>query len=189
MRRQPVNGLQLGLPRTRINAGSKATSKNLLKLIKHTDGGMKLPVRAARSVGSVAVARGVIDNARVVQTCARPVSVPGLVAARSLFDRAHQQRDIEGKLVPAARKVGRTVKCTVQHSSPRLYPQYYCTLGGATFEETSDWLYEASKRLDGVAGIGLREAPTAAEQATRYLNRLKGDVGYDGARNMTRRRS
>lgn len=154
-------------------------------MIRHTDGGMKLPT-VSRAVATKSA--GKIDNAKVVQTCAMPEEIPTLVPARSLFDRAHEQRGIDGFLVPAARKVGRVVRSTVQHSNPRLYPSYYCSTTGNTFEDCCDWLYEARRRLNGVAGIGLRSQPTAAEQVQTYLTRLSGDVGSSAARDMTRRR-
>lgn len=182
--------------------GLPAASKNrtrvpnrLLSLIKIGDGSaLKFPARAKATTSGP-------TNGRVMQTCAvaqaasgrgdGPATTVPMLPTRSLFDRAHEQRDWQGNLVPSARKIGRTVLLTVQQSKPRRYPAYYMTdpVRGISFEESCDQLHEAQRRLNGVPGIGLRDTQTAAETANSYLTRLKSCVGAEAARDMTRRRA
>ena len=128
-----------------------------------------------------------LANDKVPQTCAPP----GVKLIKSLdgFDRAHAQMDHKSMLVPAAKKIGRQVRVVVASSKPREYPEYYSSgvvqlpsgeRVGHSYEEQCHALHERRARLNGIAGIGLTNSPSAGEQAREWLDRLRSERGAAG---------
>ena len=72
------------------------------------------------------------------------------IPTRDRADRAHDERDARGLLVPGIR---------AHHAKPRRYPPSAMTSGGVSFDSAFDWLYEAQRRLarEGVRlGLGVK---------------------------------
>jgi len=94
---------------------------------------------------------------------------------RDRADRAHNQKDGKGVLLPAAQASG---------AKPRRYPPHQMTSRGVSFDSAADALAEAQERLAGVPGLG--PGDSVSGRVAEALGRFEARYGSRGLRDMLR---
>lgn len=119
------------------------------------------------------------DNERRVIVCVDPTDGRPLVPTSCVYDRAHNRR--RGAMLMAAARAMmvngvRVVVAAPFPARPRLYPPALLTGSGLSIDAAADELYELTRRLEGVIGVGSDD--TVGELSETAMARFRPQRGY-----------